>query len=122
MQAINPEPRELQQQVAEVRERLALQEGEIKQLNLVARDTSKQTIWQFIAFTASIGGLILGLLNYQNSVIRGEFESMRQEMNTRFEASKNTQAEFEKHINQRLDGVEKRIDIMDKNIADLKRR
>lgn len=116
METISPEFRDLQREVFDLRERMAKNEGELTQLNRTAKDVTKQTIWQFIAFTVSIGGLILGLLNYQNSVIRNQFESMRNEfnsmrgeMNTHFDASKNSQAEFEKHINQRMDTLDKRI-------------
>ena len=67
MQAINPELRDLQQQVTELRDRLAKTEGEIQQLNRTASDNTKQTIWQFVIFTLSMGGLLIGGLNYQTS-------------------------------------------------------
>ncbi len=98
MQAINPEFQEFQQQVTELRERVAKAEGEIQQLNRTAWDTSKQTIWQFVIFTVTMGGIVIGALNYQTSALSREF-------NVRLEAT-----------DQKILAVEKRLEQTERNL------
>jgi chaperonin cofactor prefoldin len=98
MQAINPEMRDLQQQVTELRDRLAKAEGEIQQLNRTGSDNVKQTIWQFVIFTLSMGGLLIGGLNYQT---------------TQLDARANLRSEA---IEQRINSLEKRLEQTERNI------
>jgi peptidoglycan hydrolase CwlO-like protein len=102
MQAINPEMRDLQQQVTELRDRLAKAEGEIQQLNRTGSDNVKQTIWQFVIFTVTMGGLLIGALHYQTSALSREFS-------VRLEATDQKILALEKRLEQRIDQVEKNL-------------
>lgn len=53
MSAARPEFRDLQQQVSDLRDRLAKAEGEIRQLNRTTSDNTRQTIRQFVIFTVT---------------------------------------------------------------------
>ncbi|MEO6726144.1 MAG: hypothetical protein ABIU20_00790 [Blastocatellia bacterium] len=66
-------------------------EGEIGELRRVATDTTRQTIWQFVIFTVTMAAILLGGIKYQT-------DTLRSEMNARFEA-----------VNQRLDQSEKNL-------------
>ena len=102
MQNVDPEFRELKHQVIEQGNRLSKVEGEIQQLNRTAFDTSKQTIWQFVAFTIAMGVILIGGLNYQTNALRNEF-------NVRFDKVEQRITEVEKRIEQRIDQVEKNM-------------
>jgi len=75
MQTINPEFRDLQQQVVELRDRLSKAEGEIQQLNRTSSDTTRQTIWQFVIFTITMAGVVIGALNYQTAALNRQFDA-----------------------------------------------
>ena len=102
MQTINPEFQEFQQQVAELRERVAKAEGEIQQLNRTAWDTSKQTIWQFVIFTVTMGGIVIGALNYQTSALSREFS-------VRLDATDQKIQALEKRLEQKIDQSDKNM-------------
>ncbi|MCG3163972.1 MAG: hypothetical protein JMDDDDMK_05431 [Acidobacteria bacterium] len=75
MQIISPEFRDLQQQVVELRDRLSKAEGEIQQLNRTSSDTTRQTIWQFVIFTITMAGVVIGALNYQTSALNRQLDA-----------------------------------------------
>lgn len=75
MQTISPEFRDLQQQVVELRDRLSKAEGEIQQLNRTSSDTTRQTIWQFVIFTITMAGVVIGTLNYQTSALNRQLDA-----------------------------------------------
>ncbi len=109
MEAINPEFRELQHQVAEVREKLALQEGKIEQLNHTARDTSKQTIWQFVTFTIAIGGLLIGMLNYQTNTLNRQLDERTRVLEEQIKGVKQTVEQSEKNMNARFEDLKQEV-------------
>jgi hypothetical protein len=98
MQTVNPEMRDIQQQVVELRDRISHAEGEIRQLNRTASDTSKQTIWQFVIFTMTMAGVVIGALHYQTN-----------ELDKRFKIRADA-------IEQRIDSLEKRLEQTEKNL------
>jgi hypothetical protein len=98
MQTVNPEMRDIQQQVGELRDRISQAEGEIRQLNRTASDTTKQTIWQFVIFTITMAGVVIGAMNYQTNQLDKRF-------NLRADA-----------IEQRIDSLENRLEQAEKNI------
>ncbi|MEP7343310.1 MAG: hypothetical protein ABI977_36640 [Acidobacteriota bacterium] len=109
MQAIQPEFNELQRQVGDLRDRLSVAEGQILQLNRTSSDTSRQTIWQFVAFTISIGALIIGLLNYQTDALNKQSEARTQALVEQIRAVSQRVEQVEKNMNQRSDQAEKNI-------------
>ena len=102
MQAINPEMRDLPQQVSDLRDRLSKAEGEIQQLNRTAWDTTKQTIWQFVIFTVTMGTVVIGALNYQTS-------ALSRELGVRHDSTDQKILAVEKRLEQRIDQVEKNL-------------
>lgn len=96
MSAINPEFRDLQQQVSELRDRLAKAEGEITQLNRTTSDTTRQTIWQFVIFTVTMAGILIGAMNYQTNALRNEFKARTEALQQQImQTEKNLSARFE---------------------------
>ena len=113
MSVINPEMHDLQQQVAELRVRLANAEGRIDEVRRTASGTVRQTIWQFVIFTVTMAAVLLGGLNYQTEALRREFNARFETLEQRIELS-------EKNTNARFDGVNARFDDMNKRFEDLK--
>jgi TolA-binding protein len=113
MSVINPELHELQQQVAELRVRVANAEGKIDEVSRTASGTVRQTIWQFVIFTVTMAAVLLGGLNYQT-------EALRREFNARFEALEQRIELSDKSTNARFDDMNKRFDDMNKRFEDLK--
>ncbi|MCI0336160.1 MAG: hypothetical protein L0226_01170 [Acidobacteria bacterium] len=98
MNIVNPEFRDLQQEVTELRDRMSKAEGRIEQVNRVASDTSRQTIWQFVIFTVTMAGVMAGMTVYQT-------EALRQETNARFEAIEKCMDQMEKNLTARFDDL-----------------
>lgn len=111
MQNVNPESKDLQQQIVEIRDRLSGAEGEIRQLNRTAWDTSKQTIWQFIIFTITMAAVVIGALNYQTGSLNKQLEIRSNAIEQRIDT-------LEKRLDQRIDQVNHRIDQVEKNFND----
>lgn len=105
MSTINPEMRDLQDQVNALRDRVVKAEGKIDQVNRVASDTTRQTIWQFVIFTATMAVILVGVINYQTDALRREFGGRFSAIDARFDA-----------VGARFDGLEKRIDQSEKNL------
>ena len=112
MSTINPEMRDLQDQVNALRDRVAKAEGKIDQVNRVASDTTRQTIWQFVIFTATMAVILVGVINYQTDALRREFGGRFSAIDARFDA---VNARFDA-VGARFDALEKRIDQSEKNL------
>jgi predicted nucleic acid-binding Zn-ribbon protein len=91
---INPEIRDLQQRVSRL-------EGQYEEIKRVASDTSRQTLWQFVAFAAVMAGVLIGSSIFQT-------EALRRETVAKFDA-----------VNQRFEQVEKGLDKIEKAIEGL---
>jgi chaperonin cofactor prefoldin len=102
MNTVNPELRDLEQQVIQIRDRVAKAEGEIQQLNRTAGDTTKQTIWQFVIFTVTMAAVLLGGMYFQT-------EALRRESNVRFEALQSRIEQSEKALTQRIEQSERSL-------------
>ena len=89
MSVINPEMHDLQQQVAELRVRVANAEGRIDEVRRTASGTVRQTIWQFVIFTVTMAAVLLGGLNYQTEALRREFNARFETVNARFDDMNN---------------------------------
>lgn len=103
MSAINPDLHELQQQVADLRVRLANAEGRVDEVRSTATGTVRQTIWQFVIFTVTMAVVLLGGLNYQTEALRREFDA-------RFEAVSYRLDSLNKRFDDRFDDMNKRFD------------
>lgn len=103
MSVINPEMHDLQQQVADLRVRVANAEGRIDEVRRTASGTVRQTIWQFVIFTVTMAAVLLGGLNYQTEALRREFNARFETLETRIESS-------EKNTNDRFDDMNKRFE------------
>jgi len=103
MQNVDPEFREMQHEVIDQGKRLSRVEGEIQQLNRTASDNVKQTIWQFVIFTITMGAILLGGLNYQTNALRNEF-------NARFDKIEQQMKDMEKRLDQRIDNMAARFE------------
>ena len=110
MTAINPELHELQQQVAELRVRLANAEGRIDEVRRTASGTVRQTIWQFVIFTVTMAAVLLGGLNYQTEALRREFNARLDAVNTRFDSVNARFDDMEKRFDRRFDDMNKRFE------------
>jgi septal ring factor EnvC (AmiA/AmiB activator) len=112
---INPEVRDLQQRVSR-------NEGQIEEIRRVAGDTSRQTIWQFIAFSVVMAGVLIGSSIFQTEALRRETVAKIEAVNQRFEQVnqrfEQVNQRFEQ-VNQRIEQVEKRLDRIEKSIEAL---
>ena len=113
MEATNPELHDLQEKVRELRIELARMQGEVEQLKHTATDMSRQTIWQFVIFTVTMAGILIGGIKYQSDTLRSEmglrFDAQRQEMTTRFEAMENRLDQSEKNILARFEDLKQEV-------------
>ncbi|MGH9851805.1 MAG: hypothetical protein ACREBD_18365 [Blastocatellia bacterium] len=105
---IHPEIRDLQQRVSRL-------EGQYEEIKRVAGDTSRQTIWQFVAFSAVMAGVLIGSSIFQTEALRRETVAKIEAVNQRFEQ---VNQRFEQ-VNQRFEQVEKRLDKIEKSIEAL---
>ncbi|MBO0723104.1 MAG: hypothetical protein J2P41_19930 [Blastocatellia bacterium] len=112
MEVINPQLKELERKQEELRSTVDYMRGEFEELRRTARDTSRQTIWQFIIFTITMATVMLGGLKYQADVLRREMDIHFNVVNERFDVVN----ERFKGIDQRFDAMEKRIEQSEKNV------
>jgi tetrahydromethanopterin S-methyltransferase subunit G len=98
MAMVNPELIELREKYDQLSERVARVEGRTS-------DVTKQTIWQFVIFMVGIAGLVIGLVNYQNSVLEKRFD----EINKRIEQGNSD-------LGARLERVERNLDDLNKEL------
>lgn len=102
---VNPELHELQQKVESLQIELAKTQGEITTLKHTAADTTRQTIWQFVIFTVTMAGILLGGIKYQSDTLRAGMNLRFDSVNNRFDS-----------VNNRFEAMEKRIEQSEKNI------
>jgi hypothetical protein len=76
--------------------------GEFEELRRTGRDTTRQTIWQFIIFTITMAVVMLGGLKYQADVLR-------KEMDIRFEAMEQRIEQSEKNIIARFEDLKQEV-------------
>ncbi|HMV47603.1 MAG TPA: hypothetical protein PLD20_02865 [Blastocatellia bacterium] len=79
-------------------ERVSRTEGRVS-------DATKQTIWQFVIFMVGVASLIIGLVNYQNSILEKRFDQMEKRLE-----------QMQKDSNSRLERVERTLDDLNKEL------
>jgi peptidoglycan hydrolase CwlO-like protein len=105
---INPEIRDLQQKYEDLRVALAKTQGEVEEIKCQTAGNTRQTIWQFVIFTVTMAGVLIGGLTYQTNALRHEFGARFDTVDAKF----NT-------VNGRLDNLEKRMDRIDRSLDEL---
>ncbi|MCI0388770.1 MAG: hypothetical protein MOB07_08405 [Acidobacteria bacterium] len=99
---INPDFRELQQKVEEMRISLAKTQGEIEIIKHNSERNDRQTIKQFVIFTIT---MLIAVVSCLIGTSIFQTDALRREMSARFET-----------VNRRFDSVEKRMDSMEKKM------
>jgi hypothetical protein len=74
----------------------------IEQLKHTATDTSRQTIWQFVIFTVTMAGILIGGIKYQS-------DTLRPEMTLRFETIEKRLDQSEKNILARFEDLKQEV-------------
>ncbi|QQS49090.1 MAG: hypothetical protein IPM66_10915 [Acidobacteriota bacterium] len=117
---INPKLSELERRQEELQTTVAYMRGELDEVKRLAGGTARQTIWQFVIFSVTMGAILLGGIRYQTETLRNEFNGKFDKIDLRFvEMEKRTEL-TDKRMNQRMDEMDKRLnqrmDQMEKNI------
>lgn len=102
MDVLNPQLRELERKQQELQTTVAYMRGELDEVKRLAGGTVRQTIWQFVIFTVTMGAILLGGIRYQTEALRSEFNLRFEKVDLRFE-------EMEKRLDQRMVLMEKNI-------------
>jgi hypothetical protein len=100
MEVINPQLKELERKHEELKSTVDYMRGEFEELRRTARDTTRQTIWQFIIFTITMASVMLVGLKYQADVLR-------KEMDIRFDAMEKRIEQSEKIVTARFEDLKK---------------
>ncbi len=103
---INPEFRELQQKVEEMRVNLAKTQGEIEIIKHNSERNDRQTIKQFVIFTIT---MLIAVVTCLIGTSIFQTDALRREMNARFDG-----------MNQRQQSLEKQMEKMEKSIEEIK--
>jgi hypothetical protein len=109
MEVINPQLKELERKHEELKSTVDYMRGEFEELRRTGRDTTRQTIWQFIIFTITMAVVMLGGLKYQADVLRKEMDIRFNAMNDRFETMGQRIEQSEKNILARFDDLKQEV-------------
>ncbi|QQS49087.1 MAG: hypothetical protein IPM66_10900 [Acidobacteriota bacterium] len=102
MEVINPKLRELERRQEELQTTVAYMRGELDEVKRLAGGTARQTIWQFVIFSVTMGAILLGGIRYQT-------ETLRNESNLRFEAMEKRMDQMEKNILARFEDLKQEV-------------
>lgn len=112
---INPEMRELQQKVDEMRINLARTQGEIEIIRQNSERNDRQTIKQFVIFTVTmliaVVSTLIGTSVFQTDALRREMSAKFEVVDQRFNA-----------VDQKIDSLDQRIDKLDQRMDKLDQR
>lgn len=119
MEIINPQLKELERKQEELQTTVAYMRGEIDELKHITRDTTRQTIWQFIIFTVTMSAVMLGGLKYQADVLRKEMDLHFKGVDQQFSSVDQKFGLVDQKfglVDQKFGSMEKRMDAMEKNL------
>lgn len=102
---VNPEYIHLREKQDLLESKLGLLSERVSRTEGRIADASKQTIWQFVIFMVGVAGLVIGLVNYQNSVLEKRFDQIDKRL-----------YQMQKDTNSRLDRVERNLDELNKEL------
>lgn len=109
MEVINPELKEVERKVEDLRDTVFQMRGEIDAIKHITR----QTIWQFVIFTVTMGAILLGGIKCQTDALRNEmnlrFDAQQREMSTRFEAMEQRIVQSEKNVTARFEDLKQEV-------------
>ncbi|MGE0101782.1 MAG: hypothetical protein AB7H86_15995 [Blastocatellales bacterium] len=125
---VNPEMRELQQKVEEMRINLARTQGEIEIIRHNSERNDRQTMRQFVIFTVTmlitVATTLIGTSVFQTDALRREmtarFEMVDQRMTTLDKRMDRLEERMDR-MEQRMDRMEQRMDRMDKRLDEIAR-
>jgi len=113
MEMINPQLKEVERKVEDLRETVFHMRGEIDAIKHSSRDIARQTIWQFVVFVVTMGLITIAGIRYQAEVLRNEmnvwFEAQRLEMKAHLEAIEKRIEQSEKNITLRFDDLKQEV-------------
>jgi hypothetical protein len=101
--------KELERKHEELKSSVDYVRGEFEELRRTGRDTTRQTIWQFIIFTITMAAVVLGGLKYQAGVLRKEMDIRFNAMNDRFETMERRIEQSEKNILVRFEDLKQEV-------------
>jgi chaperonin cofactor prefoldin len=103
---LDPEFTVLREKVESLGREIAELRATVQQLAQMVSNTNRQTIWQFVIFTVTmvvaVTGSIVGASTYQT-------ESLRREMNVRFEAMEKRIEQSEKNLSERFEDLKQEV-------------
>ncbi len=102
MEIINPQIKELEQKYLELQNAMSHMRGELNEVKRISGDTTRQTIWQFVIFTITMAAILLGGIKYQT-------DTLRNEMNARFDAVNQRLDQSEKNLNARFEDLKQEV-------------
>lgn len=102
---VNPELLHLREKQELLQSKLELLSERVSRTEGRVTDATKQTIWQFVIFMVGVASLIIGLVNYQNSVLEKRFDQIDKRLE-----------QMQKDTNSRLDRVERNLDELNKEL------
>jgi predicted nucleic acid-binding Zn-ribbon protein len=102
---INPEITELREKYETLQSKYELLNERLSRAEGRVSDAAKQTIWQFVVFMVGIGGLIVGLVNYQTNVLDKRFDAVNRHIE-----------QGQKDLGVRLERVERNLDELNKEL------
>lgn len=121
--AINPEMRELQQKVEEMRINLARTQGEVDIIRHNSERNDRQTMRQFVIFTVTmlitVATTLIGTSVFQTDALRREMNARFETVDQRFDAIEQRMSTLEKRMDrmeQRMDRMELRMDRMEQRM------
>lgn len=127
--AINPEMRELQQKVEEMRINLARTQGEVDIIRHNSERNDRQTMRQFVIFTVTmlitVATTLIGTSVFQTDALRREMNARFETVDQRFDAIEQRMSTLEKRMDrmeQRMDRMELRMDRIEQSLEQIKSR
>jgi hypothetical protein len=78
-------------------------------LNRTGSDNVKQTIWQFVIFTVTMGGFLIGALHYQASALSREFSVRLEATDQKILALEKRLEQTEKNLNARFEDLKQEV-------------
>ena len=103
---INPEFRELQQKVEDMRITLAKTQGELESIRHNTERNDRQTLKQFVIFTIT---MLIAVVTCLIGTSIFQTEALRREMNARFDAVNQRQATLEKQLEKSVEELKAEI-------------
>lgn len=102
MEVIDPRFTELERKHETLSNTVAQMRGELDEVKRTSSDTTRQTLWQFVIFTVTMAAILIGGIKYQA-------DTLRNEMNVRFEAMEKRIEQSEKNIIARFDDLKQEV-------------